>query len=107
MPGGLKKYERRLALLSGQDGSLWATEGLEAWVNSTQGGSLLLLAPDLNFYPIVSTNISGSRRVLSNIRIKELPASLFEPPAGANVTFVNKPFPDDHNRVPQVKNQEK
>lgn len=98
--GGLQKYTKKLALLAGQDGSLWSAEGLEAWLNVTQGGSMLMLAPELNFYPVVSTNVSGNRRVLSNIRIGTLSPSVFEPPPGANVSFVDTPFPPVHKVEP-------
>jgi hypothetical protein len=89
----LRKYRGRLALLAGQDGSLNAANGLDAWISTTDEGSVHLLAPALNFYPVVSNKLNGSQRVLSNIRIGAVPASLFEPPPGEPVTFVEEPFP--------------
>jgi hypothetical protein len=89
----LRKYRGRLALLAGQDGSLNAANGLDAWISATDEGSVHLLVPSLNFYPIVSNKLNGSRRVLSNIRIGPVPASLFEPPSGEPVDFVEEQFP--------------
>jgi hypothetical protein len=90
---GLLKYRGKLALLAGQDGSFNAADGLDAWISTTAEGSVHLLVPSLNFYPVVSNRLDGVRRVLSEIRIGLVPASLFEPAAGDRVTFVEEPFP--------------
>src|SRR5262245_28323670 len=90
---GLRRYRRKLALLAGQDGSLSAADGLDAWISTTDQGSVHLLAPSLNFYPVVSSMLDGQRRVLSEIRVGPVPDSLFEPPPGEPVDFVTDPFP--------------
>ena len=90
---GLRKYRRKLGLLAGQDGSLAAADGLDAWISTTDQGSVHLLVPSLNFYPVVSSMLDGERRVLSAIRVGPQPDSLFEPPPGEHVEFVTDPFP--------------
>jgi hypothetical protein len=80
---GLKPYGRKLALLKGQDGSLTADTGLEAWIVANDTGTMRLLVPALNFFPVVQSPIVGRRRVYSNIEFVDSPATMFDPPPGA------------------------
>jgi hypothetical protein len=90
---GLRQYSRKLALLAGQDGSLEAMEGLDGWISTTADGSIHILAPSLNFFPVVSVMLNGQRRVLSDIRIGPVPSSYFEPAAGDYVRVIAETFP--------------
>ncbi len=84
----LRKYTPRLALLAGQDGSIHSLDGLEAWISTTNDGSVHMLAPALNLFPVISNQLNGHRRVLSNIVIGAVDPALFKPPSGDNVTEV-------------------
>jgi hypothetical protein len=83
---GLYPYPHKLALLKGQDGSLTAKEGLDAWIYSNELGTMRLMVPALNFFEVVQSPVSGLRRVHSNIEVGATnDDSLFEPPPGAVV----------------------
>lgn len=83
---GLKRYAHKLALLKGQNGLLTADSGLEAWIVLNETGTMRLLAPALNFFPVVQSPVVGTRRVYSNIELVDSSPSYFEPPAGASLT---------------------
>jgi hypothetical protein len=87
---GLFPYPFRLALLKDQDGSLQASEGLEAWIFSNEYGATRLMVPALNFFPVFHSRVTGLRRVYSNIEfVSDVDASIFEPPAGAPLEHVS------------------
>jgi len=89
----MRPYRPRLALLAGQNGALQAAEGLEAWISTNDDGTVLMLAPSLNFFPVVSNHLNGRRRILADIRIEPVERSLFEPAAGDAVTQVTQTSP--------------
>ena len=80
---GLAPYAYKLAVLKGQDGSLAATDGLSAYIFTSAAGTVRVMAPDLNFFPVVSSPVAGVRRVHTNIEVGEQEPSLFEPLPGA------------------------
>jgi hypothetical protein len=83
---GLTSYRYKVALRRGDDGSLRAQTGLDAWQFSDNGGTTKLLVPALNFFAVVSSRLDGQRRVYSNIDLSTMSRpEFFRPPAG--VTF--------------------
>jgi hypothetical protein len=99
----LRRYPHKLALRAGDDGALNATEGLEAWIVSTDQGAVHLMAPELNFYPVVSTSVNGARRLLSNIVIGPISRSFFEPPPTDTVETVTDTWPPAMPNSPRGK----
>lgn len=82
---GLELYRHKLAFLKGQDGSFRATDGLTAWIYSNNEGTMRIMAPALNFHPIVSLSADGRREVLRNIEIGPVDGAMFFPPRNAVV----------------------
>ena len=64
---GLSLYRYKLALRSGEDGSLASTSGFSAYQFVNNSGNLWLMVPELNFYPVVKQWIQTGRRELSVI----------------------------------------
>jgi hypothetical protein len=89
---GLKKYPNRLALEVGQDGSLTATEGFEAYRQLNGQSIFKLLVPALNMFEVVTQRPDGVLQVFSDIKIDEQPADLFEPPPGATIQVSTTPM---------------
>lgn len=90
---GYVKYQWRLALKQGQDGSLKSSVGFTAYSEhyGRHGRKhLLLMVPALNFFVVVSRTSGGYGMTYSNIAIGPQPESLFAPPAGANVVFSSR-----------------
>jgi hypothetical protein len=98
---GLTPYPYKVALLRGQSGSLSSPEGLDAWIYSNETGTLRLLVPDLNFFPVVQSPVSGFRRVFHSIVIGEVPTTLFNPPDGAPIKEVPAPQPGFPGQKPR------
>jgi hypothetical protein len=91
MPG-LSEYSKRLDVLTGGSGSLEAAVGLRAYQLANRNGTMWLLAPELNFFPVVQQAVaSGRREAYSNIALGEPDASLFEPPSGVEVVPLTEP----------------
>jgi hypothetical protein len=89
---GLSLYPYKLALMEGQDGSLTATEGLQAYLYVNDAGDQFLEAPELNFFHIVRMQAStGKREAYSQVRLGEPPAELFTPPSGVSITKLQTP----------------
>jgi hypothetical protein len=88
---GYVKYQWRLALRRGENGSLKSDVGFDAYQFTGQPGHLMLLVPALNFFIVVMQQAGGMTMMYSNITIGEQPTSLFTLPAGAHVVFSNQP----------------
>lgn len=87
---GLELYPFKLAIFEGQDGSLFAKEGLVVY-RSISGDALVRLeAPSLNWFAVVSQSITGRRHEYSNIKFGDQPASLFEPGPGEPVNEISE-----------------
>jgi hypothetical protein len=88
---GVEKYPNRLALEVGQDGSLTATEGFDAYRQLNSQSILNMLVPALNMFAVVTQRPDGWRQVFTDIKIGEQPADLFEPPPGATIQVSTTP----------------
>jgi len=84
---GLSPYADKLALTKGGDRSLRAAKGLDAFRYVTRTGTVWLLAPALNYYPVLKVFLDGRRLEFSEIEIGEPDRSQFVPPAGAVLTL--------------------
>jgi hypothetical protein len=89
---GLSQYPYKLALLKGQDGSLTALEGLDAWIYTNYAGTMRLVVPALNFHAVVNSPVQGMREVYSNIVIGNVDPALFEAPPNRRVQWTGRPF---------------
>jgi hypothetical protein len=68
-------------------------EGLQLYQLTGPEGDVEVLAPALNFFPVVRQYIKdGERWGYSNIRVREQDPALFEPPPGAAVTERTEPL---------------
>lgn len=93
---GLQRYNWKLAMRNGEQQSLNADAGFDAWLSTASNGTTHLLVPALNFYPVVSSSVGGARRVLSQIVIGPVDASMFVPPPGESIRSVDEPMPPAH-----------
>jgi hypothetical protein len=66
-------------------------EGLEVYRSTTLDGEVLFEAPALNFFAVLREVPSGVKDVYSEIKLHEPDPSLFEPPPGTAVEYVNEP----------------
>jgi hypothetical protein len=91
MPG-LSFYKHRLDIGAGGTGSLGAEKGFTAYQRVDANGSVGLFIPELNFLEAVMQNMaSGVRITYTNIVIGDQPASLFNPPPTATITYLADP----------------
>ena len=86
---GLTPHGRKLDLLKGGSRSVQSKSGLDAYHYVTPSGTVWLLAPALNFEPLVKVFLNGMRLELSEIVMGEPDPALFVPPPSASVTFTN------------------
>ncbi len=88
---GMSEYLPRLAIQQGEDGAFDALEGLVAYQYLDRNGNLALLAPDLNFFPVLKTSLaSGRREMYFNVLLGSVePANLLPPPT-ADVTPLSR-----------------
>jgi hypothetical protein len=77
-------------------------EGYSLYLSIGPEGDTRLLAPDLNFFPLVVQGVKdGRREVYKNIKRIEPPASLFEPPSGVQVEAkMHDPYAPGGTRSP-------
>jgi hypothetical protein len=87
-PNGYRPTRARTERLT-RESEPW--EGLEVYRFLLDGGSQVLMAPALNFFRVVEIKPSGRRIQYSNIVLTEPDPTLFEPPAGAQVTELSGP----------------
>jgi hypothetical protein len=86
-----KRYQYKLALAKGQDGSLTSTVGFDAYFREANGATQLMV-PALNFFPVFRKTAHGGSMVFHDIVLTENPpAALFEPPADAAVGVDPRP----------------
>jgi hypothetical protein len=88
---GLSPYRQKLALRAGENGSVHAVAGLDAYQYVNPSGNMSLLVPELNFFAVVRQNLDGRREVYSEIEVGPQPDELFGPPVGANVHYMDIP----------------
>jgi hypothetical protein len=81
----LARYPRKVSILKGQPYSLSSDTGFSAYQLMQSNGGLLLLVPELNFFPIVRERLDGRREVYTDVSLLEPDVSLFLPPPGATV----------------------
>lgn len=86
-----KPYPFRLALARGQDGSLTAREGFDAFEVVTNAGETALFIPALNFFEAVRKGSLGDSTVFSDIDLISSDSSLFDLPSGAATTVGSRP----------------
>lgn len=88
----LVRYPYKLDLLKGGSRNLRATQGLDAYMYTTGSGSVRLMIPALNFFPVVMQQPAGRAKTFFNIVVGEPSAELFVPPADASVRVSTEPF---------------
>jgi hypothetical protein len=87
------RYKLRLGRGEGDvpiDGALTASSGLDAYQMLNGSGTVMLLVPSLNFFPVVRQTLAGRREVYSEISQTEPDPSLFKPPLGVIVTQLSE-----------------
>jgi hypothetical protein len=84
----LTPYPKKLEIRDGKEYSLTAETGFSAYQEMTSNGGLLLLVPELNFFPVVRDRIDGRRETYSDLVLSEPNADLFVPPPGVAVESV-------------------
>jgi hypothetical protein len=67
-------------------------QGFTVYRNQQVDGSMKLMAPDLDFFPLLTQNRSGYRREISNVELLEPDASFFVPPPGVKIVEGKKPL---------------
>lgn len=88
---GLSRYSFRLDVAVRGSGNIRAETGYEAYVYAMSDGDVRLLAPDLNFFPVVQQRLGRYTRIYSAIQVGDQLADMFEPPAGVVVTPLATP----------------
>ena len=89
----MTNYRHRLALTAEQatpgqslERALTSDTGMEAYQFINGSGTMMLVAPELNFFAVVRQSLSNGRReIYSNIRRAEFGSDFFDPPADAVV----------------------
>lgn len=75
-------------------------EGLPTYRQTGVRGDVRVLAPDLNFFPVITQLIAtGRREVYTNIRRVEPSRDLFSPPPGASIEPLSR---EDSQSIPEA-----
>lgn len=77
----------KLAIRSGESGSVSADEGFEAYRVVSAQGVATLKVPELNFFDAVIMRPDGRYEAYANIVVREQDASLFRPPTDATMVI--------------------
>jgi hypothetical protein len=95
---GLAPYPFKVALRKGQNQSLTALEGFDAWIYTNQSGTVRLLIPALNFHAVVNNRIQGMREAYTNILVGGIEAGIFDAPPDRSVRWTGRPFSEPELR---------
>lgn len=90
------RYRLKTPELSGLLPETEPIAGFTVYRQEMGDGSMRLLAPDLNFFPLLMQLRSGMRQELSNVQLTEPDPAVFLPPPGAKV--VDGKSPQAHAR---------
>jgi hypothetical protein len=86
---GLQPYPNKLALRPGQNNSVTSNSGFEAYRSVTRNGTLALMVPELNFFPVLRQRLDGRRELYASILLQEPDPALFLPPPGPTIVDVS------------------
>lgn len=81
----LAPYPKKINIIKGEPYSLSSESGFSAYQLMSSNGGMLLLVPELNFFPVVQERLDGRREVYTDVSLGEPDGALFLPPPGATV----------------------
>ena len=87
----LARYQFKLDIANGGSGDIKASTGFEAYQLILPNGTVHLLVPDLNFFPVLQQELGGTLKKYSNVMVGEPTQENFAPPA--NATISDSPTP--------------